>query len=184
MDVERLAIPDVLVITPKRHEDARGYFMEVWNERTFAGAGLALSFVQDNQSLSRRAGTVRGLHFQIPPFAQGKLVRVLTGAIRDVAVDLRKGSPTYGHHVHADLSAEDGRMIWVPEGFAHGFCTLTDDTEVAYKVTAFYDRESDKGLAFDDPALSIDWGMPPDRLILSEKDRRHPTLAELPDHFA
>jgi len=183
MEVERLDIPDVLVLTPRRFEDARGYFAEVWNARTFASIGLDLTFVQDNQSLSRPAGTIRGLHFQAPPFAQGKLVRVLRGAIRDVAVDIRHGSPTFGRHVHADLSAADGRMIWVPEGFAHGFCTLEPDTEVTYKVTNFYDRESDKGILFNDPALGIDWGMRADAVVLSDKDRQHPRLADCPAHF-
>ncbi len=183
MEIERLAIPDVLVLTPRRFGDARGYFAEVWNRRTFADLGLDLDFVQDNESLSATPGTIRGLHFQTPPFAQGKLVRVLSGRIRDVAVDIRKGSPTYGRHVSADLSAEDGRMIWVPEGFAHGFCTLEPDTKVAYKVTAFYDRDSDKGLLFDDPDLGIDWGLPAGSSTLSEKDTRHPRLSELPDYF-
>lgn len=183
MDVERLRISDVLVLRPRRFVDERGYFCETWNARTFAAAGLDVTFVQDNQSLSRSAGTIRGLHFQVPPSAQGKLVRVLHGAIRDIAVDIRVGSPTYGEHVSLDISAEDGRQIWIPEGFAHGFCTLEPDTEVYYKTTEFYDRDTDRGLLFNDPALGIDWGLDLARATLSEKDRHHPTLAELPAYF-
>lgn len=183
MDVERLAIPDVLVLTPKRFADDRGYFCETWNARTFRMLGLDVAFVQDNESLSRPKGTVRGLHFQTPPHAQGKLVRVLAGAIRDVAVDLRRSSPTFGKHVAVDIDAEGGRMVWVPRGFAHGFATLVPDTRVAYKVDDFYDRGCDRGLAFDDPALGIDWGIDPATATLSPKDREHPILADLPVHF-
>ena len=183
MDIEWLEIAGVALLTPRRFEDARGYFSEVWNQRTFAALGLDLTFVQDNQSLSRSRGTIRGLHFQTPPFAQGKLVRVLRGAIRDVAVDIRHGSPTFGRYVFADLSAENGKMLWVPEGFAHGFATLEPDTEVCYKVTNFYDRDSDKGLLYNDPALGIDWGVPEADVVLSEKDTRHPVLSALEPAF-
>lgn len=183
MEIERLAIEDVVLLRPRRFEDERGWFSEVWNARTFAALGLDLAFVQDNHSLSRPVGTIRGLHFQIPPHAQGKLVRCVRGAIRDVAVDIRVGSPTYGRHVAVDLTAENGLMLWVPEGFAHGFATLEPDSEVLYKVTGFYDRESDRGLAFDDPALGIDWGVRPEAAHLSDKDRRHPRLAELEPAF-
>lgn len=178
-----MPIEGVALLTPRRFEDDRGWFCETWNARTLAGLGLELDFVQDNHSLSRPRGTVRGLHFQLPPHGQGKLVRVIAGAVRDVAVDIRVGSPTYGRHVAVDLSAENGRMLWVPEGFAHGFATLVPDTEVVYKVTGFYDRDSDRGLRFDDPALGIDWGIRPEEAVLSPKDRTHPTLAELGPAF-
>jgi len=184
MDVVALEIEGVLLITPPRFADGRGYFSEVWNARTYARAGLDATFVQDNQSLSRQKGTIRGLHFQTPPSAQGKLVRVLKGAIRDVAVDIRHGSPTFGRHVSVDLTGEDGRQMWIPPGFAHGFCTLVDDTEIHYKVTAFYDRDCDTGIRFDDPDLGIDWGIPAAEAMLSPKDRTLPRLAELPPHFS
>jgi dTDP-4-dehydrorhamnose 3,5-epimerase len=183
MKVEPLAIPEVLLIEPRRFEDARGFFSEVYNRAAFRTAGIEAEFVQDNHSLSRDVGVVRGLHFQTPPHAQGKLVRVLRGAILDVAVDLRRGSPTYGRHVATELSGRNWRQLWVPPGFAHGFCTLEPDTEVAYKVTDIYAPACDKGLAWDDPALGIAWPVDPHSAILSDKDRRHPRLAELPAYF-
>ena len=181
MKVERLAIPDVLLVEPARFGDARGFFSEVWSRRALAQHGITADFVQDNHSLSREAGVVRGLHFQRPPAAQGKLVRVVRGAVLDVAVDLREGSPTYGRHVATRLSAENWRQLWVPRGFAHGFCTLEPDTEVLYKVDAYYDREADAGIRWDDPALGIDW--PVAAPILSEKDRAAPCLAEVAPPF-
>lgn len=184
VDVTELAIPGVLQITPRRFTDARGFFSEVYNARTLAEkAGISATFVQDNQSLSRDKGVVRGLHFQSPPFAQGKLVRVLRGAILDVVVDIRHGSPTYGQHVTCQLSAENWTQLWVPEGLAHGFCTLAEDTEVFYKVTAPYAPDHDHGLAWDDPALGIEWPVDASAAVLSEKDLRHPNLAELPAYF-
>ncbi|WP_422732923.1 dTDP-4-dehydrorhamnose 3,5-epimerase [Microbaculum marinum] len=147
-------------------------------------AGVGEPFVQDNHSLSGQAGVIRGLHFQAPPHAQGKLVRVSRGAILDVAVDIRTGSPTYGRHVARELSAENWLQLWVPPGFAHGFCTLVPDTEVQYKVTAYYAPDHDHGLAFDDPALGIDWPVDAADAILSDKDRRHPALSDLPAHFS
>lgn len=183
LEVDPLEIPEVKVLRPVRHGDARGFFSETWNRRTFEEAGIALDFVQDNHARSAEAGTVRGLHFQTPPFAQAKLVRVVRGAILDVAVDLRHGSPTYGRHVSARISAETFNQILVPEGFAHGLVTLEPDTEVLYKVTGFYFPEHDKGLRWNDPALGIDWGIDEGRAILSEKDRRQPLLAELPPAF-
>jgi dTDP-4-dehydrorhamnose 3,5-epimerase len=183
MKVEPLAIPDVLLIEPRRFEDARGFFSEVWNRDTFRAAGIEAEFVQDNHSLSREVGVVRGLHFQIPPRAQGKLIRVLRGAILDVAVDIRRSSPTYGRHVATELSGRNWRQLWVPPGFAHGFCTLEPDTEVAYKVTDLYVPDCDKGLAWDDPALGIAWPVHSRAAILSDKDRRHPRLADLPAYF-
>ncbi|MEL6372966.1 MAG: dTDP-4-dehydrorhamnose 3,5-epimerase [Pseudomonadota bacterium] len=179
MDVQRLAIPDVVVMTPKKFGDARGFFSETFNVRTFEEVCGPVAFVQDNQSLSAQQGTVRGLHFQTPPHAQAKLVRVLRGAILDVAVDLRRGSATYGHHVSATLSAENWAQMFVPVGFAHGFCTLTPDTEVLYKVSGLYSPGHDKGLAWDDPALGIAWPVAAGEAVLSDKDRKQPKLAEL-----
>ena len=183
MDVVATAIADVKLVRPRVFADERGWFAETWSARAFAAAGIAEGFVQDNQSLSRPRGTVRGLHFQTPPMAQGKLVRVLRGAILDVAVDLRRSSPTRGRHVAVELTA-DGAQLWVPVGFAHGFCTLVDDTEVFYKVTAPYSPAHDRGLAWDDPALGIPWPVSAAEALLSDKDRRHPRLADLPDWFA
>jgi dTDP-4-dehydrorhamnose 3,5-epimerase len=179
--VERLAIPDVLLIEPARFGDSRGFFSEVWSRRTLAQHGLEAEFVQDNHSLSREAGVVRGLHFQTPPAAQGKLVRVVRGAILDVAVDIREGSPTFGRHVAAVLSAENWRQLWVPRGFAHGFATLEPDTEVIYKVDAYYDRAADAGILWNDPALGIEW--PVTEAVLSDKDRAAPRLADIPPPF-
>jgi dTDP-4-dehydrorhamnose 3,5-epimerase len=183
MDIERLAIPEVLIIKPRRFGDHRGFFSETWNRAAFREAGIDLDFVQDNHSLSAETGTLRGLHFQTPPRAQDKLVRVVRGAILDVAVDIRVGSPTYGKWVAAEISAEAWNQILVPKGFAHGFCTLTPDTEVLYKVTDLYAPDCDKGLAWDDPDLAIDWPVTPDKAVLSDKDRRHPRLADLPEAF-
>ena len=184
MDIERLAIPEVVVITPKRFGDPRGFFSETYNRAALAEQGIALEFVQDNHSRSAEPGTLRGLHFQTPPFAQDKLLRVVRGAIFDVAVDIRVGSPSYGQHVSAVLSADNWRQILVPAGFAHGFCTLEPDCEVIYKVSAPYAPEHDKGLAWDDPALAIDWPVGPDQAVLSDKDLKHPKLAALPAYFS
>lgn len=183
LSVEATAIPAVKIITPKKVGDHRGFFSETWNRAAFAEAGLDLDFVQDNQSLSASIGTLRGLHFQSPPFAQDKLVRVTKGRILDVAVDIRASSPTFGQHVAVELSAENWRQLLVPIGFAHGFVTLEPDTEVLYKVTAPYGPQNDHGLAFDDPALGIDWRLPHGELVLSDKDRKHPRLADLPRYF-
>lgn len=181
MKVERLAIPDVLLIEPTRHGDSRGFLSEVWSRRAMAAHGLDPDFVQDNHAYSAARFVLRGLHFQRPPSAQGKLVRVARGAILDVAVDIRHGSPTYGRHVAAELSAANWRQIWVPRGFAHGYCTLEPDTEVLYKADAPYDSAADAGIAWDDPALGIAWpkGVP----ILSDKDRAAPRLADIPPPF-
>ncbi|MBD3845146.1 dTDP-4-dehydrorhamnose 3,5-epimerase [Bosea sp. SSUT16] len=179
LSVEGMAIPAVKMITPKKFSDHRGFFSETWSRKAFAEAGLDLDFVQDNQSLSAPVGTLRGLHFQSPPFAQDKLVRVTRGRILDVAVDIRASSPSFGQHVAVELSAENWKQLLVPVGFAHGFVTLEPDTEVLYKVTAPYAPENDHGLAFDDPALGIDWRLPADKLTLSDKDRKHPRLSEM-----
>lgn len=183
MDIVSLAIPDVKIIRPKKFGDHRGFFSETYSKRAFEAAGLHYEFVQDNQSLSAEVGTVRGLHFQLPPFAQDKLVRVTRGAILDVAVDIRRDSPTRGQHVSAVVSAAEWNQILVPIGFAHGFCTLEPDTEVIYKVTNFYSPEHDRGLLWNDPELGIDWPVAADRAMLSDKDRIHPRLADLTDWF-
>lgn len=184
LQVEPTALPEVRIITPKRFGDHRGFFSETYSRQAFAEAGITLDFVQDNHSLSAAVGTLRGLHFQVPPFAQDKLIRVPRGRILDVAVDIRASSPDLGKFVAVELSAENWRQLLVPVGFAHGFVTLEPDTEVIYKVSAPYAPEHDRGLAFDDPALGIDWGLSAERLTLSDKDRRHPRLAELPRYFA
>jgi dTDP-4-dehydrorhamnose 3,5-epimerase len=181
--VQSLAISDVKVITPSIVRDERGFFSETYSRRGLEQAGIHADFVQDNQSLSRARGVLRGLHFQTEPFAQGKLVRVLRGSIFDVAVDIRRGSPTFGRHVSCVLSAENWSQMWVPVGFAHGFCTLEPDTEVIYKVTAFYAPQCDKGIAFDDPNIGIAWPVPRDELVLSDRDQRHPRLSDLPAAF-
>jgi dTDP-4-dehydrorhamnose 3,5-epimerase len=178
-----LAIADVLVLEPARFGDQRGFFSEVWSRRALAAAGLAVDFVQDNHSLSHARGTIRGLHFQRAPAAQGKLVRVTRGAIFDVAVDLRVGSPDYGRHVAIELSAANWRQLWVPRGFAHGFCTLEPDTEVLYKVDAYYDRAADGAVAWDDPALAIPWPVGQDTALLSDKDRAALRLAAIDPPF-
>ncbi|MBB3268196.1 dTDP-4-dehydrorhamnose 3,5-epimerase [Azospirillum sp. OGB3] len=183
MDVIALDIPDVKIIRPKKFGDHRGFFSETYSKKAFEAAGLRYDFVQDNQSLSAEVGTVRGLHFQLPPFAQDKLVRVVRGAILDVAVDIRKDSPTYGRHVSAVISAAEWNQILVPIGFAHGFCTLEPNTEVVYKVTNFYSAAHDRGLLWNDPDLGIDWPVAADKALLSDKDLKNPRLAELGECF-
>jgi len=179
MDIVPTAIPDVKVLLPARHGDARGWLSETWRRDCFAAAGIDVDFVQDNTAFSATAGTIRGLHFQTPPCAQGKLVRAVRGSIFDVAVDLRRGSPTYGRHAAATLSAERGETMWVPPGFAHGFCTLEPDCLVIYKMTALYSPTHEKGLRWDDPALGIVWPVANDAAILKAADRAHPLLADL-----
>lgn len=166
-----------------RHHDARGFFSEIFREAVLREHGLYPHFVQENHSLSLDRGVVRGLHFQISPASQAKLVRVSAGSIFDVVVDIRQGSPTYGRHVGIVLSAEQGNQLFVPEGFAHGFCTLEPNTEVVYKVNRYYSREHDFGLAWDDRDLGIRWPVAAAEALLSEKDRRQPSLAELPAYF-
>jgi dTDP-4-dehydrorhamnose 3,5-epimerase len=181
--VQALAIPAVKLLTPVVHRDARGEFAETFTRAALAGAGILADFVQDNHSRSPRVGTVRGLHFQSPPHAQGKLVRVTRGAVFDVAVDVRTGSPTFGRHVTATLSANNWAQLWVPPGFAHGFCTLEPDTDVIYKVTTGYAPASDVGLLWDDPALGVAWPVSRADAILSDKDRRQPVLADMKPAF-
>lgn len=183
ISVESLSIPEVKIISPKKHGDNRGFFSEIYNKTAFADAGIAIDFVQDNHAFSAEMGTVRGLHFQTPPFAQDKLVRVVRGAILDVAVDLRVGSPTYGRHVSAVISAAAWNQILVPIGFAHGLVTLEPNTEVLYKVSNAYSPEHDRGLLWDDPDLGIAWPVSGTAAILSAKDRSQPRLADLPAVF-
>jgi dTDP-4-dehydrorhamnose 3,5-epimerase len=180
---QSLTIPDVKLLTPAIFRDARGFFSETYNREDLAEAGIDAEFVQDNHALSHAKGVLRGLHYQVPPHAQGKLVRVARGAIFDVAVDIRHGSPTFGHHVSAELSAENWAQLWVPIGFAHGYCTLEPDTEVIYKVTDRYAPECDRGIAWDDRDLAIAWPLGPEAPTLSDKDRRHPRLRDLPPQF-
>ncbi|MFX4220971.1 MAG: dTDP-4-dehydrorhamnose 3,5-epimerase [Thalassobaculum sp.] len=170
-------------LTPKRFGDARGFFSETYNKAALAEHGLDLDFVQDNHSMSQAIGVLRGLHFQTPPFAQDKLVRVVKGRIFDVAVDIRRGSPTFGKWVGAEISAEAWNQILVPVGFAHGFVTLEPDTEVIYKVTAPYAPDHDKGIAWNDPSIAIDWPLNGIEPTLSDKDTKHPALADLPLYF-
>jgi len=183
LEVEDTAIPAVKIVTPKRHGDARGFFSEVYNKAAFEAAGLSFDFVQDNHSFSAPAGTLRGLHFQTPPFAQGKLLRVARGRILDVAVDIRRSSPTFGKHVAVELSADNWRQLLVPVGFAHGFVTLEPDTEVLYKTTAVYSPANDRGVAWDDPDIAIRWLLPPWGPTLSDKDRRWPRLMDAEELF-
>ena len=177
MQVQTLAIPDIKVFVPRKFGDHRGFFSEVYNRRALAEAGVDIEFVQDNHSLSACRGTVRGLHFQTPPHAQDKLVRVVRGSVFDVAVDLRRSSPTYGGHVSAVLGADAWNQILVPVGFAHGFMTLEPDTEVVYKVSDYYAPDHDEGLLWNDPVLGIAWPIPEDEAALSDKDRRQPGFA-------
>jgi len=176
------ALPGVLILEPARYADARGFFSESWNRRRLADQGVEVDFVQDNHSLSITAGTLRGLHFQTPPHAQAKLVRCGRGALFDVAVDIRHGSPTFGQWVGVELSFENGRQLLIPEGFLHGFVTRVPETEIVYKCSDYYAPDCDAAVRFDDPDLGIDWGLggPP---ILSEKDAAAPRLRDLPLHF-
>ena len=181
MKTESLAIPELLLLTPRQFADSRGVFIETWNAERYAALGIPGPFVQDNQSLSVRRGTVRGLHLQAAPNVQGKLVRCVRGAIWDVAVDVRPGSPTFGQHVAVELSASNCRQLWIPGGFLHGFCTLEPDTEVAYKVTAPYDRDAERGVVWNDPALALPWPVDSADAVLSHKDLELPRLSDYPD---
>jgi dTDP-4-dehydrorhamnose 3,5-epimerase len=183
MEILATALPEVRIIVPERFGDARGFFSETWNARALAAAGIDAEFVQDNHARNRRQGTLRGLHYQIPPCAQGKLLRVTRGAVLDVAVDIRRGSPCFGQHAAVLLSAENWQQLWVPAGFAHGYCTLEDDTEVQYKTTHYYSPAHERGIAWDDPALAIRWPLDAAGLVITERDRRLPRLADHPDLF-
>jgi len=175
-------IPDVRLLRPKRYGDERGWFMETYRRDLLAAAGVRDDFVQDNQSYSAARGTIRGLHFQRPPHAQAKLIRVLSGRILDVALDLRRSSPHFGRHVAVELDA-DGASLYIPAGFAHGFCTLTDHVSVAYKASDTYTPEAEGGVAWDDPDLEIAWPVAPKDAIVSERDRRLPRLGDLEPVF-
>ncbi|MCJ8142799.1 dTDP-4-dehydrorhamnose 3,5-epimerase [Ancylobacter sp. A5.8] len=173
-----LSIPDVVLVQPKRFGDARGYFCETYKKSDFEEFGLSFDFLQDNESLSVPVGVLRGLHFQTPPFAQTKLVRVVRGAIFDVAVDIRKGSPSFGKWAAATLTGDNGHQLLVPRGFAHGFCTLEPDTIVAYKVDAPYSRPNDAGILWNDADLAIEWPIGSEHMTLSDKDRVQPRLRD------
>jgi dTDP-4-dehydrorhamnose 3,5-epimerase len=181
--IEPLAIADVRLIVPTRYSDDRGFFAETFSQRDWAAGGISFSGIQDNQAVSHRAGTVRGLHYQRPPLAQAKIVRVTRGAIFDVAVDLRRSSPTYGRHVTTEISSERGNQIFVPGGFAHGYCTLTPDTEVVYKVDQYYAVSHEGGLLWNDPALGIAWPALAGDAIVGERDQQLPPLAALTSPF-
>ena len=183
LEVRRLELDGLLEIRPKRLSDERGFFSEVWREDRLAEAGIDARFIQDNHSFSTARGVLRGLHFQQPPAAQDKLVRVSRGAIFDVAVDIRSGSPTFGKWAGLAISAAEWNQLFVPRGFAHGFVTLEEDTEVLYKVSAPYSPEHERAVRFDDPAIGIDWPVEAGALILSDKDRNAPPLAEVETGF-
>jgi len=174
---------DVKLLRPRRHVDSRGFFSEAYSKQSYAEIGITNEFVQDNHSLSRHKAVLRGLHFQAPPFAQAKLLRVLRGSIFDVVVDIRYGGPTFGRHIATVLSADDWNQIFIPQGFAHGFCTLEPETEILYKVDNYYSPEHDRGILWKDPALGIAWPISEGEAELSAKDRGLPLLAELPPVF-
>lgn len=182
MDVQTTKLNGVLTLTPRRFGDNRGFFSESWNRRVMEEAGIHADFVQDNHSLSREVGTVRGLHFQSPPHAQGKLVRCGRGRLFDVAVDIRKGSPTYGQWVGEELSFENGKQLWIPAGFLHGFVTREPDTEICYKCTDYYSPECDGAVRWDSPEIGIDWGFD-GTPVLSEKDTKAPVLSDFDSPF-
>jgi dTDP-4-dehydrorhamnose 3,5-epimerase len=182
MYCESLDIPEVKILRPVRHEDSRGFFSEIYNHQAITKAGIHLDIVQENLAYSKQANTVRGIHFQTPPFAQAKLVQVVRGAIFDVAVDLRAGSPTYGHFVSAEISAANWNQILIPEGFGHGLCTLEPDTQVIYKVTAHYSHEHDAGIRWDDSEIGINWPLT-DTPLLSDKDEALPLLKDFDTPF-
>jgi len=183
LEVQALSLPDVKLIVPKRHGDSRGYFVETWNRKIFRDAGIEADFCQDNLAHSSQKNIVRGLHFQTPPHAQAKLVSVLEGRIFDVVIDIRKSSPTFGRHLHVELSAEGGEMLLVPKGFAHGYATLTADTTVFYKVDAHYAPANDAGILWSDPVLSIAWPVKAQDAILSAKDTKLPALSAVTSPF-
>jgi dTDP-4-dehydrorhamnose 3,5-epimerase len=172
MELKVTDLPGIFLLKPRRFTDSRGYFVETYNQRAFAAAGIDMHFVQDNQSFSAKASTIRGLHFQLPPAAQTKLVRAARGRVFDVAVDLRQGSPTFGRWIGVTLTADGGEQLLIPRGFAHAFCTLEDNCEVAYKTDDFYAPKSESGLMWNDPDLRIDWPITPNAAILSDKDSK------------
>ena len=179
----KTALEGVLIFEPRVFGDERGYFLESYNENTFREAGINARFVQDNQSKSRY-GVLRGLHYQLAPYTQAKLVRVLSGRVLDVAVDIRKGSPTYGRWVSAELTAENKKQLFIPRGFAHGFSVLSETAEFFYKCDAFYRPDQEAGIRFNDPAIGVDWGVPEKDAVLSEKDRALPLLENARNNFS
>jgi dTDP-4-dehydrorhamnose 3,5-epimerase len=183
MQVIATAIPDVKVLVPRQFKDHRGFFSEVYSRKALRDLGIGCEFVQDNHSLSVEKGVLRGLHYQLPPMAQDKLIRVVRGSILDVAVDVRRSSPTFGRHVAMEISADNWRQIFVPVGFAHGFVTLEPNTEVLYKVSAPYSPEHERGVKWNDPALGIDWGIAETQPVLSARDQNHPALSAAKDLF-
>lgn len=183
LEIEKTGLPGVVVFTPKRFGDHRGFFAETWNAQRMAEKGYALDFVQDNHSISAQANTVRGLHYQAPPRAQDKLVRCGRGALYDVAVDIRSGSPTFGKWVGVELTPENGKQLLVPKGFLHGFVTRVPDTEIIYKCTDYYAPECDGGVRFDDPDIGIDWGLGPASIVLSDKDENAPYMKDFKSPF-
>ncbi len=183
MEIRTFDIPGLVLFTPRKHGDARGFFSEVWREDVFRQHAGDVALVQDNHSWSASRGTLRGLHCQAPPMAQGKLVRAARGRVLDVSVDIRRGSPTFGRHVAVELSAANWAQLWIPEGFLHAFCTLEDDTDFLYKVSNHYSAQHDTGVVFDDPDLAISWPFPVAELTLSPKDKMLPRLRDLPSMF-
>ena len=184
MNIIKTDIEGVMIVEPRVFGDARGYFFESYSVRDFAAAsGITVNFVQDNESRSRY-GVVRGLHFQLPPYAQSKLVRVVEGAVLDVAVDIRKGSPTFGKHVAVELSADNKRQFFIPKGFAHGFAVLSEAAVFQYKCDEYYHPEAEGAIAWDDPTLAIDWQIPTDKVLLSEKDKAHPQMKDFVSPFS
>ena len=178
MNIIETALPGVLIIEPKVFGDARGYFFESWNQAAYEAVGITNKWVQDNESKSCR-GVLRGLHYQAAPYTQAKIVRAFSGAVLDVIVDIRKGSPTYGRHVAIELSGENKRQLYIPRGFAHGFAVLSDEAIFAYKCDNLYMPSAERGIMFNDPSLAIDWRIAPDKILLSEKDKKHPAFAEI-----
>jgi dTDP-4-dehydrorhamnose 3,5-epimerase len=183
MDVQTFAIDGPLLFVPPRRGDARGFFSEVFRQDVFDAHAPGVNFVQDNHSRSSRRGVIRGLHYQAPPTAQGKLVRVTHGAVYDVAVDARRGSPTFGRHIGVELSSDNWMQLWVPPGFLHGFCTLTEEVDFLYKVTSYYSPEHDGAVAYDDPDIGIEWPLAGGEPVVSEKDRQAPRLRDMPAVF-
>lgn len=183
MIVRDTSFPEVKILLPAKHADERGFFSETYSRRTLAAAGIDLDFVQDNQAFSARRNTIRGLHFQIPPFAQDKIIRVLRGSIFDVVVDVRRRSPTFGRFEAFVLNAADWAQLLIPVGFAHGLCTLEPETEILYKVSNFYSPTHDKGVRWNDPEIGIEWPVAPEEALVSPKDRELPLLSTVPNYF-
>lgn len=183
MEIRRLEIPGPVVVVPRKFQDDRGFLSETYVHEWFCTNVAQINFVQENHSYSVDAGTIRGIHFQTPPYAQAKLVRVVRGAVWDVAVDLRKGSPSYGRHVAVELSAANWQQLWIPVGFGHAFCTLEPNSEVVYKISSRYQPDSERGVIWDDPDLAIDWPVESRAAVLSARDQRLPRLGDLPDVF-